>query len=145
MGYSCPICGDPQADGVHLANHLAITAMARGGEHEEFLDETVPGWQELGEEELAAELTDAAEETEYPQVFEDTTGPDHEHDHDHGTDPAHVGGTDPAGSIPFETDMPDDPADGETEDIVEEAMEMTRKRRANAAEPDDSDEEPETE
>ena len=136
MGYSCPVCADPQADGVHLANHLAITALTRGGDHEEYLDESVPEWQELSEEELAAELLEDATEADYPQVFEDTTT-SHEHSHDHS-------GTD---AIPFETDMPD--PDGETEDVIEEALELTQQRRQNAAseEADDDEEadEPETE
>lgn len=139
MGYSCPVCGDPQADGVHLANHLAITAMTRGGDHEQYLDEHVPDWQELGEEGLAAELAEAADETEYPQVFEDTT-PDHSHDHDHSGDRT------AQDSIPFETELPDGD-DEEATEIVEEAMELTRERRNNTgeSEPQSESDEPETE
>ncbi len=136
MGYSCPVCSDPQADGVHLANHLAITALTRGGDHEEYLEESVPEWQDLSEDELAEELIEEATEADYPQVFEDTTT-DHEHDHQ----------TTGADSIPYETEMPD--ADEETADVLEEAMEMTQQRRQNAAgeEGDDDEEtdEPETE
>ena len=40
MGYACPVCEDPQSDATHLANHLAFTAMLRGGEHGEWLDLT---------------------------------------------------------------------------------------------------------
>ncbi|MFT4947678.1 MAG: hypothetical protein ACI8TL_001927 [Natronomonas sp.] len=140
MGYSCPVCADPQADGIHLANHLAITAMTRGGDHEAFLDDHVPDWTELGEEELAESLRDAAEETEYPQVFEDTTGNDHSHDHEHGGSGTRHAGR-PAESVPFEMDQPDELGGEETDEIMEEAMELTRQRRAQA---DDSDE-PETE
>lgn len=129
MGYSCPVCSDPQADGVHLANHLAITALTRGGGHEEFLDETTPGWRELSEEELAELIVEEAEEADYPQVFEDTTG-GHDHSHDHETG---------AESVPVETDMPD--GDEQTEEVLKQAMELTQKRRENAS---DSDE-PETE
>ncbi|WP_436901262.1 DUF5810 domain-containing protein [Halovenus halobia] len=138
MGYSCPVCSDPQADGVHLANHLAITALTRGGDHEEFLEESVPGWQELSEEELAAELIEDATEADYPQVFEDTTT-DHEHSQDH--DHQRSG----ADSIPFETDMPDE--DEETADVLEEAMELTQQRHQNAGgeEGNDETDEPETE
>lgn len=145
MGYSCPVCEDPQADGVHLANHLAITAMTRGGDHEEFLDEHVPEWQELGEDELAERLQGAADETEYPQVFEDTTG-GHDHDHDHTGSPqrGHGSGAD---SIPFDTEIPDAPSDDEAGEIIEEAMELTRKRQENSSESDTGDDgdEPETE
>lgn len=136
MGYSCPVCSDPQADGVHLANHLAITALTRGGDHEQYLEESVPGWQELSEEELAEELVETATEADYPQVFEDTTT-DHEHNHDHQRSGAD--------SIPFEAEMPDE--DEETADVLEEAMELTQQRRQNAAgeEGDDETDEPETE
>lgn len=137
MGYSCPVCEDPQADGIHLANHLAITAMTRGGDHEEFLDEHVPEWQELGEQELAEKLQENAEETEYPQVFEDTTG-GHDHDHSHTGSPQHRGGS-PTDSIPFEADMPDDPGEDDAEEIIEEAMELTRKRRENTESAEDGE------
>jgi hypothetical protein len=135
MGFSCPVCDDPQADGVHLANHLAITALTRGGDHETFLDDHVPDWQELGEAELAEQLRSSAEQTEYPQVFEDTTG----HTHADESDGAHASQAD---AVPFETDLPSEMSDGAADEVVEEAMELTRKRRANA---EDEDDEPETE
>ncbi|MEF8814554.1 MAG: DUF5810 domain-containing protein [Halovenus sp.] len=117
MGYSCPVCGDPQADDIHLANHLAFTAIARGGDHETWLDEHVTEWGGMGEAELADAVTDHAEETEYPQVFEDTTG-EQEHRH-RGTD------------LPPGTEQltPDGSLDAEAEAILAEAREMTRKRR----------------
>lgn len=87
MGYECPVCGVPQADGGHLANHMAFTALVHEGDHEAWLDETVPGWSEEGETELAAVLTEQVEQVEtaeYPQVFEDTTTDGHhEHAHEH--------------------------------------------------------------
>jgi hypothetical protein len=87
MGYACPVCDDPQADDVHLANHLAFTAMTGGDDHEAWLDERVPDWGQLGEAELSTEVVEYAEETEFPQVFEDTvdrSGDGHGHDHGHG-------------------------------------------------------------
>ena len=89
MGYACPVCSDPQADDRHLANHLAFTAITGDTAHEEWLDEHVPDWGSMGETELAPVVVDHAEETDYPQVFEDTTDDhrgDHEHGHDHGGD-----------------------------------------------------------
>ncbi|GCF14174.1 hypothetical protein Harman_21090 [Haloarcula mannanilytica] len=86
MGYACPVCEDPQADDVHLANHLAFTAMTGGDDHEAWLDEHVPDWGQLGEDELSTEVVEYAEETEFPQVFEDTvdrSGDGHSHEHDH--------------------------------------------------------------
>ena len=140
MGYSCPVCEDPQADGVHLANHLAFTAMVRGGDHEAYLDEHVPGWAELSEDELAAELGDVAEETEYPQVFEDTTEDGHDHGHaghgahDHGSGHHDHGGSAGRGGpgddpLPSGTSVPEPSQDDETEEILREARELTRKRR----------------
>jgi hypothetical protein len=87
MGYACPVCDDPQADDVHLANHLAFTAMTGGDDHEAWLDERVPDWGQLGEDELSTEVVEYADETEFPQVFEDTvdrSGDGHSHDHEHG-------------------------------------------------------------
>jgi hypothetical protein len=123
MGYSCPVCGDPQADDSHLANHLAFTALVRGGDHEAWLDETVPDWESMDEEGLAAVVTDHAEQTEYPQVFEDTT---EQQPHDH----QHTGGA-PEG-MPM-ADLPDDEELSEAAaDALEEARELTRQRHENS-------------
>ncbi|ODR79589.1 hypothetical protein BG842_06730 [Haladaptatus sp. W1] len=77
MGYACPVCETPQSDGEHLANHLAFAAILGDADHESWLDEHAPGWNEEGPDELAPRITEYAEEEEYPQVFEDTV-------HDHG-------------------------------------------------------------
>jgi hypothetical protein len=83
MGYACPVCGDPQADAEHLANHLAFSAMLRDADgHESWLDEHVPDWADRDETGLADAVTDHAEPTEFPQVFEDTVDREHSHDHD---------------------------------------------------------------
>jgi hypothetical protein len=152
MGYRCPVCGDPQADGVHLANHLAFTAMVRGGEHEDWLDEHVPDWAARGEDGLAAAVTELADSAEYPQVFEDTTGNhDHErgqaHDHGeaHGHGEAHRHGEahdhgragDAAGvdSLPVDVQAVDNvEMDEEAAEMLAEAREMTRERRSSADE-----------
>jgi hypothetical protein len=135
MGYSCPVCSDPQADDIHLANHLAFTAIARGGDHEMWLGEHVPGWGQMDDETLAGELVERAEETEYPQVFENTTGTDHQHgdtsaDHAHRTPNNTVDLPDGA------TRVPDAELDEDTDDVLEQARELTRQRR----EDDDTDE-----
>ena len=78
MGYACPVCETPQRDGEHLANHLAFTAMLRGGDHEAWLSETVPEWETVAPETLADAVVDHAPAAEYDEVFEDTTD-DHEH------------------------------------------------------------------
>jgi len=117
MGYACPVCGDPQADARHLANHLAFTAMTSGGDHEAWLDERVDGWGELGEAELAEQVVEDAEETEFPQVFEDTTE-DHGDDHGHHTDASDL----PPGADENRRTLAD--AD---EDVLAEARELTRR------------------
>jgi hypothetical protein len=73
MGYCCPVCELPQADGEHLANHLAITAMTHGDDHEDWLDEHAAGWDESSPEELAEIVVEHAAETNHETVFEDTT------------------------------------------------------------------------
>ena len=83
MGYACPVCETPQSDAEHLANHLAFTAMLGDDDHEAWLDDHAPGWNEQGEDELAERVEEYAKEVGFPQVFEDTTG----HDHSHGDDP----------------------------------------------------------
>lgn len=129
MGYSCPVCGDPQADDEHLANHLAVTAMMRGGDHEEWLDDHVPDWEEMGPTDLATEVAELAEKTEYPQVFEDTTdGHDDQSSdsHDHST----------ASDLPPGADaLVDTGDDEETAEILRQAREMTEQRRSDDEEP----------
>ncbi|WP_128223866.1 DUF5810 domain-containing protein [Halobacteriaceae archaeon SHR40] len=145
MGFSCPVCDDPQADGVHLANHLAITALTRGGDHEAWLDEHVPEWANLSEEELAEQVQEMAEDADYPQVFEDTTT-GHEHtNHDHAGEHGHGDATEyGTADLPQGGDMLADDLDGGTEDVIREAMEMTRQRTSDDApaesETEDSDE-----
>ncbi|MFT4880793.1 MAG: hypothetical protein ACI9CA_000357 [Natronomonas sp.] len=128
MGYACPVCEDPQSDATHLANHLAFTAMLRGGEHGEWLDDHVPGWGNLDETELGERVADHAETVEFPQVFEDTTdrGPGHEHTGGHT---AHTDSGDlPAGAEALEGETVDEAA----REAIAEAREMTRKRRERA-------------
>ena len=148
MGYACPVCSDPQADAGHLANHLAFTAMLGDDEHEAWLDEHAPGWGSMGEAELADLVGERVEETEFPQLFEDTAGglesgssdpPEersgalfdegggHAHGgaHDHGShgQTEHAHGETPSGGA--------GPIDDETAEVLEEAREMTRRMRGD--------------
>jgi hypothetical protein len=157
MGFACPVCGDPQADAEHLANHLAFTALMHGGDHEAFLDEHVPGWGSLDGTALGERVTEYAEQTEYPQVFEDTTGHDGGRGHDHGDPPEHGhthdggrGHTAPhrspgsgAGGTPGHQGYgpPEDVGGGEgppadVREVIEEARELTQKRRAETTDGD---------
>jgi hypothetical protein len=147
MGYVCPVCEDPQADGEHLANHLAFTAMLGDDDHEAWLDDHAPEWEELGPPALAERVTDHAAETDYPQVFEDTTddgrdGHDHSHDQGHGHE---SGGGHQQGASGGLDGAPGGVADAEDllagedvdpEGVLAEARELTRERRANAGQGD---------
>lgn len=134
MGYSCPVCEDPQADDTHLANHLAFTALVRGGDHEAWLEETVPEWGSMNDEELASVVTEHAEKAEYPQVFEDTTDQhpqEHQRTHDHGTDSEQTGVPDglAMGALPDDEELSEAAADA-----LEEARELTRERHESGEE-----------
>lgn len=150
MGYACPVCGDPQADARHLANHLAFTAMLGREDHERWLAEHAPGWADEGERELAGRVAEHAEETDYPQVFEDTTGRresdaddergersgalfadeghDGGHDHLHDGHGGHGEGHGPTSDGHEVADVPQDP---ETASVLEEARELTREMLAD--------------
>ncbi|MFC5970866.1 DUF5810 domain-containing protein [Halomarina salina] len=141
MGYACPVCETPQADARHLANHLAFTAMLHGGEHEAWLDENLPDWNEVGEAELADRVTDHAEEAEYQEVFEDTVNVDGEHQHDHERsgrlfeDEVRTPGRD---GVPHEVRSQESPElDEETKAIYEEAREMTEEMLGDDAADDE--------
>lgn len=113
MGYACPVCTTPQADDVHLANHLAFTALTGDSDHEAWLAEHAASWTQLGPSELARIVTEHAEETEFPQAFE-ASGHD---DHDHWT-PNRTGATD--------SDRALSDADAA---VLSEARELTRQMR----------------
>ena len=117
MGYRCPVCGHPQSDADHLDNHLAFTALARGGDHEEWLDAHAPDWGDLDPASLGERVTEHAEKAEFPQVFDNTT-PDADRDQERH-----------------------DSARGDLS--LEEARELTRRRRENTA--DGAADDPETE
>jgi len=143
MGYACPVCEAPQADGEHLANHLAFTAMLGREDHESWLDEHAPGWEESDPEALAEEVVDSVPETEFPQIFDDTT---HDHDgHDHGGhDHQHAAAPD---ETPFEQELAHQTRGagrgdltGEAQDVMAEAREMTERMLEDADESNDADE-----
>ncbi|WP_436346109.1 DUF5810 domain-containing protein [Natronorubrum sp. FCH18a] len=78
MGYACPVCDAEQADAVHLANHLAITASLGREDHREWLEEYAPDWGDCSPEELGDTVSQYAREIETPG-FESAS-----HGHDHG-------------------------------------------------------------
>lgn len=75
MGYACPVCDAEQPDGEHLANHVAFTAMARGGDHETWLDDAVPDWPERNPDTLGPELVPHATEIETAVTTDDGAHP----------------------------------------------------------------------
>lgn len=148
MGFRCPVCEEPQADAAHLANHLAFTALIHGGDHETWLDEYVEEWDQLGEDGLAERVREFADDADYPQVFEDTTGQGYAEEHEgmhadqgdhagHTHDSAHDGhahqghahetateDTLPPGAAAMTGDLDED-----TEAVIQEAIEMTQQRQ----------------
>lgn len=146
MGYACPVCETPQMDATHLANHLAFTALLGDEDHESWLDEHVPEWEELDEATLGERVAVHAKEAGFPRVFEDTTG-DSEHDdapgersgalfddgsragHAHGRAHGHDHGT------------ADRQLDEETEQVLDEARELTRQMYDSADDEAGDDEE----
>jgi hypothetical protein len=110
MGYECPVCDAEEADGEHLANHLAFTALVRGGDHEDFLDEHVPDWEQRDPESLAPDVTPHATETDAEPVTEPHGHQGHGHDHDV-----------PAVERTGQTDLSGDDAS-----ILEDAQELTQ-------------------
>lgn len=127
MGYACPVCETPQADARHLANHLAFTALLGNEKHESWLDDHVPDWEEIGENELAERVVEDASEVEFPQVFEDTTG----HDHSDGPRPGDLFDEERRTRGPAVSGSELDP---ETAEAIEEAREMTRRAHDEADE-----------
>jgi len=126
MGYACPVCGDPQADGEHLANHLAFTALRGDADHEQWLDDHAPDWDQGDAESLAPVVTEHAETVEFPQVFENTTEHDHEHDDERSgalfdDDPDLPGGSREAVDRERQQEL-----DAQAERVLEDAREMTR-------------------
>lgn len=124
MGYECPVCESVQVDGGHLANHIAFTAMIHNDEHEAWLDEHAPGWSSQTEEELAETVLTHAAESEFPDLTDtmDFTESAQEHDHDNEhTNHSHNGhGNGARGSTAL---------DQEAREILEDAKELTEKRR----------------
>lgn len=122
MAYLCPVCEDPQVDAEHLANHLAFTAMLEGDDHERWLDEHAPAWDEGDDEALAATLRERLESVEHP--IDETEGHDHSHGQDPGVDAEAMAQRGP------------NALDGKAADVLAEARELTERMQENADEPE---------
>ncbi len=133
MGYACPVCETPQTDARHLANHLAFTALLGDDDHESWLDDHAPGWEQSGEDDLAERIEGTASEVEYPQVFEDTTGHDH-----HGDDPQPG---DLFDERPTRGPSADANLDAETAAAIEQARAMTEQADGDGGEDETNEDE----
>lgn len=125
MGYECPVCESVQVDAVHLANHIAFTAMIHNDEHEAWLDEHADGWSSWTEAELAETVLNHANEVSIPDLTErvdfqeSALEHDHSHGHEHG---GHIHNDHGHGVCTT--------LDQEAQEIIEEAKELTEKRRS---------------
>lgn len=113
MGYACPVCSEPQADGTHLANHLAFTALLHDDAHADWLDGVDPEWADRTPEALADAVVDHAEPIE--------------------AEPVSVEETDRSQPGAGPQSVPNDPA---VRRIIDEAIEMTRERLETESEKD---------
>jgi hypothetical protein len=124
-GYACPVCETPQRDATHLADHLAFTAMLRGGDHEAWLAEHAPDWRATDAEALADLVAPHAESVAHETVFDADAGAG---GHDHEPGRPFDGGDAPRG------DASERPLDESTRAALAEARAMTRRAR----EPEDA-------
>ncbi|WP_254762312.1 DUF5810 domain-containing protein [Natrinema marinum] len=129
MGYACPVCDAEEADAVHLANHLAITASLGREEHRAWLEEHAPDWSDCSPEELGELVSPHAEETDTPDF--DTAG--HQHGYDPGRPDSLEGGIARQSRGPGRGSMT-----AETENVLQEAAELTREMQdGNGADADE--------
>ena len=113
MGYACPVCDAEEADAVHLANHLAITASLGREDHREWLAEHAPDWSDCTPEELGERVRPHAQEIDTPEF--EASG------HDHGRPDSLEEGIARQSRQPGRGSMT-----AETQGVLEEAAELTR-------------------
>jgi hypothetical protein len=120
MPWACPVCDTVEADAEHLANHLAVTASLHEGEHAAWLESHAPGWQEMSPDELGRVATDHAEKRD----VEGST-----HGHEHTGRPSR-----PPETVPDKMDSAGNGLDGETEEVLREARDLTRRAQEGSEE-----------
>ena len=131
MGYACPVCDTEEADAVHLANHLAITASLGRDDHRAWLEEHAPDWSDCTPEELGGRISPHAQETDTPE-FE---AGGHDHGHDPGRPDSLEDGIARQSRQPGRGSMT-----AETERVLEEAAELTREMQTDAESDTDENE-----
>ena len=117
MGYVCPVCDAEEADAVHLANHLAITASLGREDHRAWLAEYAPDWSDCSPEELGEVVSVHADEIDTPE-FEAGS---HSHGHEPGRPDSLEEGLARQSRQPGRGSMT-----AETQRVLEEAAELTR-------------------
>lgn len=116
MGYACPVCSTEEADGVHLANHFAVTASLGRENHLEWLEHHAPDWDERSPDELAEIVTEHAQEVETPEF---------EQGSDHGRSPSLEAELAAQSRGPGRGSMTQEPSP-EAQGALEEARELTQ-------------------
>ncbi|ERH06838.1 MAG: hypothetical protein J07HN4v3_02462 [Halonotius sp. J07HN4] len=125
MSYLCPVCAAPFGGDESLADHLAVTAILHGGDHEAWLDDTVADWASLSRADLGERVADHAETADDHEHIGEHSHSDHEHGH-RDLEPADglPNGIDAAGS---RREVGGDAAlDADAQAIIEEARELTQ-------------------
>jgi hypothetical protein len=129
MSYLCPVCAAPFGGGEPLADHLAVTAILHGDDHETWLDDTVADWASLSRADLGERVTDHAETTDDHEHIGEHSHSDHEHGY-RAPEPADglPNGIDAAGSAREAGGAlgGDAALDADAQAIIEEARELTR-------------------
>ncbi|QCS41055.1 DUF5810 domain-containing protein [Natrinema versiforme] len=121
MGYACPVCDAEEADAVHLANHLAITASLGREDHREWLEEYAPDWGDCSPEELGELVSPHADEIDTPEFEERGHGHGHSHGHEPGRPDSLEAGISRQSRQPGRGSMT-----AEAENVLQEAAELTR-------------------
>lgn len=125
MGYLCPVCETPFGDDQSLADHLAVTAILHGGDHERWLTETIDGWKDVDRATVADRVVDHAE----------AVAADHPSDSEHASgsspladSPRAVGQQSPEAEIPDAAGMRADgnSLDAEAQSILQQAHAFTQ-------------------
>ena len=125
MSYLCPVCAAPFGGGKPLADHLAVTAILHGGDHETWLNDTVTDWASLSRADLGERVVDHAETADDHEHIGEHSHSDHEHSH---SDP------EPASGLPNGIDAAgsrreaggNTAVDVDAQAIIDEARELTR-------------------
>ena len=130
MGYLCPVCGEPFGGAEPLANHLAVSAILHGADHETWLVDTFDEWASLPRGELADALADHATETDedHDHPGQGHTGHDHRMGHTNRRSPESPGAGD--GLLGPEADR----LDADATAILREARALTQAMQAEGSE-----------